>query len=86
MALIFGWGILAFTVLWAFCSPVAFNWDKTIPGGHCANAHVGLLVCGIVDTITDFIILILPMPMIWRLQIPRTKRISLIVIFSIAIM
>ena len=68
MAITFGWGLLAFTVTWAFCVPIAFNWNKEIPGGHCANVDVGFLIVGIVDATTDFMILILPMPMIWRLK------------------
>ena len=86
MVLIFGWGILAFTVTWAFCKPIAYGWDPTIPGGHCANRDAGLLLAGIIDAITDLIILILPMPVIWRLQIPRSKQVSLVIIFSIAIL
>ena len=86
MVLTFGWAMLALTVTWAFCDPIAFNWDKTIPGGHCADLDAGFLVVGIVDAITDFMIFILPMPMIWRLQVPRTKQISLVIVFSIALM
>ena len=86
MVLIFGWGVLAFSVTWAFCSPIAYGWDVTIPGGHCANRDAGYLVVGIVDAVTDLLILILPMPMIWKLQIPRVRQVSLVVIFSIAIL
>ncbi len=86
MILVLGWGILAGTVTWAFCVPIAYNWDLTIPGGRCANRDLGYLVVGIVDAITDGLILILPLPVIWKLQIPLANRIGLGLIFSIGIM
>ena len=84
MALIFGWGILAFTVCWAFCVPIAYGWDKSIPGGHCANLTSAYLAVGIIDAVTDLIIMLLPLPMIWNLQVPRVRQLSLAFIFSIA--
>ena len=41
---------------------------------------------GIIDPATDLFILILPLPMILKLQIPRFKLLSLALIFSIAIL
>ncbi len=86
MVLIFGWGLLAFTVTWALCEPIAYGWDVTIPGGHCANRDAAYLVVGVVDAVTDFLILILPLPIIWRLQVPKVKQVSLMVIFGIAVL
>ena len=74
------------TVTWAFCVPIAYNWDKSIPGGHCANLDGSFLAIGVIDAFTDTVILILPLPMIWRLMIPRKKQISLAIIFSIAVL
>ncbi|KAL8687667.1 MAG: hypothetical protein Q9224_005085 [Gallowayella concinna] len=85
MSLVVGWGILAATQTWAFCVPIAYGWDPTIPGGHCANRNAGYLVVGIVDAITDFLILCLPLPMILRLKVSRSRQISLMIIFGIAI-
>ena len=86
MALVVGWGILAFCQTWAFCVPIAYGWDPSIHGGHCANRNAGYLVVGIVDAITDFFILCLPLPMIFRLKISRTRQIWLLVIFGIAVL
>ncbi|KAL8782576.1 MAG: hypothetical protein Q9213_005254 [Squamulea squamosa] len=86
MAVIFCWGVLASTVTWCFCVPIAYGWDKSIAGGDCANREVGYLIVAVIDAVTDFIILLLPLPMIWQLQIPRQKQISLVVILSIALL
>ena len=86
MLIVLGWGILAALVTWAFCSPIAFNWNPHIPGGHCADRDAGFLVVGVVDAVTDLMILLLPLPFIWNLQLPRTNKIGLSVLFSIATM
>ena len=86
MSVIFVWGILASTVTWAYCVPIPYAWDLTIPGGHCANRSAGYLAVGVLDAVTDLLILVLPLPMIFKLQISRMKQISLAVIFSIAIL
>ncbi|KAL8896114.1 MAG: hypothetical protein Q9207_007868 [Kuettlingeria erythrocarpa] len=74
IALVVGWGLLAATQTWAFCVPVAYGWDTTIRGGHCANRNAGYLAVGIIDAVTDFLILCLPLPMILRLKIPRARQ------------
>ena len=86
MSFVFAWGVLAATVTWAWCTPIAYGWDSSIPGGYCANRRAGCLAVGIIDPVTDFLILILPLPVIFKLQIPRFKQLSLALIFSIAIL
>ena len=86
MAMIFIWGLLANTVTWAWCSPIAYGWDTSIEGGRCGDREAGYLAVGIIDAITDLFILILPLPMIYKLQVPRLKQVLLGVIFSIAIL
>ena len=86
MLFIFAWSILAMTATWAYCVPVAYGWDPSIPGGHCSNREAALLSVSIIDAVTDASILILPLPMIWKLQIPRVKQVSLAFIFGIAVL
>jgi len=64
------------------CSPVAYAWDKTIPGGHCSNnvqAHIrwGSLP----NIITDVVMLILPLPVVWKLNTSRRSKIGLTITF-----
>ncbi len=73
MFFIFAWGVLAFTVTWAWCVPIAYGWNPTIPGGHCADRDAGYLAVGVIDPVTDLLILLLPLLMIYHLQIPRIK-------------
>ncbi|KAI9792578.1 MAG: hypothetical protein M1816_002098 [Peltula sp. TS41687] len=63
------------------CTPRKLIWDKRIPG-HCTNPHTLYLVTAIVNVISDFYILLLPLPAIWHLQVPLARRIGLMLAFS----
>lgn len=86
MAFILAWGILASIVTWALCTPIPYGWDTSIDGGHCVNRDAANLVVGIIDVLTDTYILILPLPMLWKLQVSRARQVSLFIIFNIAIL
>ncbi|KAF2865367.1 hypothetical protein BDV95DRAFT_623880 [Massariosphaeria phaeospora] len=65
------------------CRPVAFNWDKTIPGGRCSTQRSPFLASAIINMSIDVIIFALPMPMLWRLHLNQKKKIPLIIIFGL---
>jgi hypothetical protein len=65
------------------CRPVAFNWDKSIPGGRCSTQQAPFLASAIINMSIDVIIFALPMPMLWGLHMNRKKKISLVVIFGL---
>ena len=67
------------------CKPIAYNWDTTIEGGSCANQTEAFEAVGILNLLTDIAIIILPMPWLWTLQLPITKKIGLTGIFGIGI-
>jgi len=50
------------------CRPLAYHWDKSIPGGKCGNIMVGYKYFTIPNLLTDIIMLILPLPAIYKLQ------------------
>ncbi|KAJ5669432.1 hypothetical protein N7462_010502 [Penicillium macrosclerotiorum] len=63
------------------CIPRARIFDKSIPG-HCVNVSALLNASGLFNTITDYIILLLPMHAAWKLQMNRTKKILVIAVFT----
>lgn len=71
---------LVFAIIFS-CRPVAFFWDKTIKGGSCINENN--LAYGITATniVTDFVVLLLPIPWLLKLQLPMAKKIGIIGIF-----
>ena len=62
------------------CIPVAKFWDPTI-AGTCINFNIFFLVNSIIETILDFVILVLPVPMILGLQLSRHNKVVLSGIF-----
>ncbi|KAH6605229.1 integral membrane [Trichoderma cornu-damae] len=76
--------VAVFMVLWAVtcafvaifqCTPIAYGWDPTIAGGFCINYGALVLVAGILNIITDFVILAMPIPLVLKLNLsPQRKR------------
>jgi hypothetical protein len=71
------------------CKPVRAAFDKTIlitnPNAKCysSNTMFGLTMYqGVIMFVCDVIIIILPMPSIWALQLPMKKRFLLLGMFS----
>lgn len=65
------------------CTPFAYNWDTTIPGGHCINIGKFALVTSILNVLTDVAILILPLPQVWQLHVSRRKQWGLTLLFAL---
>ncbi|OTA59690.1 hypothetical protein K449DRAFT_435947 [Hypoxylon sp. EC38] len=63
------------------CQPFAFNWDKTIPGGHCTNLMAAFRYVSIPNILTDLAILVLPFSTLYRLQVSRTRKLGIFVTF-----
>lgn len=60
------------------CRPIAYFWDRTIPGGHCVvNQVVYFRVTSVINIVIDVMILILPIPILSKLEMGRTKKIGL---------
>ena len=63
------------------CDPVAYFWDKLIPDGHCININTLRLVGDGLNFIADILVLCLPIPSLWGLQIPFSRKLALIGMF-----
>ncbi|KAL9628633.1 MAG: hypothetical protein Q9204_005766, partial [Flavoplaca sp. TL-2023a] len=63
------------------CTPVAFFWDRTIPGGHCINTSAFFRFNNIANMLTDILILAMPIPIVWRLHLDRPKKIGVCGLF-----
>ncbi|KAL2706537.1 hypothetical protein AAEP93_001787 [Penicillium crustosum] len=86
-------GFLTIIGLWTtlsgffFCVPIHAFWSpsaevretKCLPSGPVWFTNAAL------QTITDIVILILPMPLLWKLQLPSRQKWGIIVVFSLGI-
>lgn len=68
------------------CSPLEKIWNPLIERGHCLNNNMGVLITCIFNIVSDIIILLLPARSVWRLQIPRRKKIPIVSLFAIGVL
>ncbi|KAL8973163.1 MAG: hypothetical protein Q9183_000126 [Haloplaca sp. 2 TL-2023] len=62
------------------CTPISFFWNQT-GRGHCVNL-VALLYSGAsLGILMDIAVLVLPMPIVWTLQMKRSKKIGVMGVF-----
>ncbi|OCL10124.1 hypothetical protein AOQ84DRAFT_289897, partial [Glonium stellatum] len=86
------WALLGFVAVygtWAFfssvfeCMPVSYFWDKTIESGHCMNQYAVWFTNAAVNIITDFAIMIFPIPVLRSLTLPLKQKRALILVFTL---
>ncbi|KAK3323181.1 hypothetical protein B0T19DRAFT_199216 [Cercophora scortea] len=86
-------GLITVLVLYGFascitglvqCTPVARAWNYAV-AGSCIQLMKFFIFNGAFALATDVIVLLLPMPLVWRLQLPLSQKIALIPVFGIGI-
>lgn len=68
------------------CQPLAYNWDPTIPGGSCGDEVSLWVVTGVFNILTDLIVILLPMPYLYGLELAMYKKIALMCTFGIGLL
>ncbi|KAL2848436.1 hypothetical protein BJY01DRAFT_246448 [Aspergillus pseudoustus] len=67
------------------CQPFAYNWDKTITSGHCGDSYKMQLATCTINMVIELMIVLLPAPILWRLQMPFKSKVILNGIFSLGL-
>ena len=65
------------------CTPVHRAWD-IFAKGTCVNILLAACIPGSINVLTDFAIVILPIPMVWNLQMERSRKVQLVGIFLLS--
>ncbi|KAF6525274.1 hypothetical protein HZS61_011069 [Fusarium oxysporum f. sp. conglutinans] len=85
-------GALGFIILWGinqgigvflFCIPLQSFWDPHAKGRCFLSRPTMWYVSGVVHIVTDFAIIVMPLPIVWKLQLPRSQKIYLTGIFGL---
>jgi hypothetical protein len=79
--LIANWIAVTITGL-LICRPLAFLWNRSIIGGHCYNINAWFRWGSLVNILTDLVMLILPLPVVWGIQTSRKIKFALTVTFA----
>lgn len=58
------------------CDPIPLYWLGKLPDGHgsCLDQAAALIADSVISVVSDLIILILPLPLTWSLQMSRNKK------------
>ena len=62
------------------CVPIRSQWDPNVKG-KCIDFGTCILAIGIANIVTDIMILILPMPILRKLQVSASKKRMLMMVF-----
>ena len=65
--------VIALVIKIRMCDPVPGYWDLSIDA-QCLDQRAALVADSVISVVSDLIILILPLPMTWSLQMSRNKK------------
>ncbi|KAG8161875.1 hypothetical protein KVR01_008862 [Diaporthe batatas] len=81
-AIVFSDSLIFFFITTFQCRPVSDYWTLSFAPQNCINEERHLLAAGCINTVTDFLIVILPMPYVARLKLPRKQQIIIVSLFT----
>jgi hypothetical protein len=69
----------------AECQPFSHYWQVVPdPGAHCREGLVQLIVMGVCDMVSDVVLIVFPIPLVWQSSMRFSKKISLILLFLLS--
>jgi hypothetical protein len=79
------WAVATILMILTICRPLPKFWNPEMPG-KCGNLVSTLIVFGALDVVLDVVILVLPIPMVYQLQMPFANKIGLAAIFAMGLL
>lgn len=79
MVIVLGYFVAVITTIAVACRPVSYFWQQyTDPAaeGTCVDVPQFFFINGIIAVLIDVMILCIPAPVIWKLQMPKTQRVA----------
>lgn len=86
MAMLASYGIAFASASVASCTPFEYNWNKTIVNGRCINTSRFYTAQTTLGVLFDVVLVAMPMPMLWGLQMKLRKKVALTCIFGVGIL
>ncbi|KAL2821973.1 hypothetical protein BJX63DRAFT_427333 [Aspergillus granulosus] len=76
------WGTWTFVSAWLNCIPVAKFWDDSLDG-YCLDRKSLWFSNSAIHIFTDILLLLFPMPVLKKLQLPSRQKVALMCIFAL---
>lgn len=67
------------------CTPRKRIWNPSVPG-QCINVDALIRFSGVFNTVTDVIILLMPVEGVWNLKTTKIKKAGVVLVFSMGAM
>lgn len=84
MTLIVLWCISQILVSAFTCIPIEGLWDPTVSAVcNAIGPDPQFYMASVGNIVTDFIILLLPLPVVWKLKLRRPQKVVLFVVFGV---
>ncbi|KAL2681293.1 hypothetical protein Neosp_008904 [[Neocosmospora] mangrovei] len=64
------------------CFPIRTYWDPSVRNAHCLNQRKIFFSSLSLSIVTDLIILIVPIPLTWKLRMPLRKKIKIVLLLG----
>ncbi|KAH9999737.1 hypothetical protein F4779DRAFT_605203 [Xylariaceae sp. FL0662B] len=85
MSFSIAWMILAMIIELLICHPINMAWDSNVLGDKCGDRVSASLSVGIIDIINELFIIMLPIPMVWKMQTEKRYLVAIVCIYAIGI-
>ena len=85
IGVLIAWALSIILEAFLLCRPLAYNWDSTIEG-VCGNRSKVYISAGALNVVTDFMVMALPIPHIFGLQLRIKKKLGLVLMFSLGLL
>jgi hypothetical protein len=88
------WVVIAMTVLYAVvlipiffvaCTPISASWDPLLHETHCWPWQYHSISAVSVNMFLDVVIVAMPLPVVWNIQMPMKKKIGVSAMFCVGL-
>lgn len=73
--------IVIFVMCLNLCQPFEANWNPYIPGAKCLDQQAFYTYASLPNIVTDVAMLILPIPVVWKLHASKKVKLGLVATF-----
>jgi uncharacterized membrane protein HdeD (DUF308 family) len=67
-------------------SPMGEMWTPTVDSSNCLNESLILLAFGIANTVSNFMVVLMPIPIIWNTQMPVDRRMRVMALLTLGLL
>ncbi|KAG9527164.1 hypothetical protein KCV07_g440, partial [Aureobasidium melanogenum] len=79
----FGYSIGGILATVFSCTPIHAAWDITVSDRHCINTGAFYIANGVLNSISDLMILFLALPIVWGLALKKRDKLTLCALFGL---